>query len=436
MAINLTPIESKITKARLQMLRQEPFFGSLAIRLQLVDATDWLPTAATDGRHYYYNRHFFEGMSLDEITFVTAHEVMHCVYEHMARVGTRDSKLHNIAADYVINLELQELRIGSIPTEYTNEKGEKSPMNCCIDEKYRGMSSDQVYAELIKERNEDQGDDGGDDQDGEGNSGKQGNSKKSKAGGKKNHGAFDEHIDPSKADKDNGDESGKSGPIPMSPEEREQVRQELRSAMMHAAKQAGNNGTPSIVRDMLDALHQPKINWRDLLSQHIQSMFKNDYSYQRPNKKTWGSGFVLPGLLPDKAVEVDIAIDTSGSISNEMLRVFLGEIKGIVEQFNDYKIRIMCFDTSIHNVQMFSPDNVNDITSYKPAGGGGTTFACVFEYLKKNNITPNRLVYFTDGYDCGDLRGHEGYCETLYIIHGGGYGQYNPIFGKKVEYNE
>ena len=102
----------------MQMLFKFPFFAQLAIRLTLVEVTEkWLPTAATDGRNMFYNPHFFKVLTQAEITFVVAHEVLHCVYDHMTpmKSGDFDPKLLNCAADFNINLELIKNKIGEMP---------------------------------------------------------------------------------------------------------------------------------------------------------------------------------------------------------------------------------------------------------------------------------------------------------------------------------
>ena len=87
----------KIIVARVGLLLRHPFFGNMATRLKIVEATDWCPTAATDGRHLYYSVPFFAKMTNKEIEFVVAHEILHCVYDHMTRREKRDPNIHNIS---------------------------------------------------------------------------------------------------------------------------------------------------------------------------------------------------------------------------------------------------------------------------------------------------------------------------------------------------
>ena len=119
MSNHLTP-EKKLIKARIDFIYNDcVFLGNLALRLKLVDATEWCPTAATDFKNLYYNRDLIDRCTLAEVKFIVAHEVMHCVYDHFNRRNGREPRLYNCAGDYVINLELKDLGIGEIPSNGT-----------------------------------------------------------------------------------------------------------------------------------------------------------------------------------------------------------------------------------------------------------------------------------------------------------------------------
>ena len=97
--------KEKLVAARIKMLFNQPFFGNIACRLKIVDITDdgWCPTAATDGRHFFYNRNFVNSLNTQQVVFLVGHEIGHCIYEHFLRVGDRDKKYWNMAGDYKIN---------------------------------------------------------------------------------------------------------------------------------------------------------------------------------------------------------------------------------------------------------------------------------------------------------------------------------------------
>ena len=126
-----------------------------------------------------------------------------------------------------------------------------------------------------------------------------------------------------------------------------------------------------------------------------------------------------------------VAIDTSGSISNKQLKIFLGEVKGIMDSFQDYKIHIWSFDTEVHNPEVFTPDK--DITDYQPGGFGGTEFEANWTWMKEEGVQPKKLIVFTDGYPWGSW-GDENYCDTLWVIHSNHDKELEAPFGVTTHY--
>ncbi len=374
--------EDKIIRARVRLLLNSPFFGAMATRLKIIDASKWVPTAATDGKHFYYNVDFINSLDRQEMHFLFGHEVMHVCYDHMSRRGSKIPQLWNMAADYVINLELVEQGIGTI----IQKTGEIEP---CYDTKFKGMNSEEVYNILLKEYEKD----------------------KEKFQFKE----FDIHLDGSGGDEDG---TGENGPIPMTPEERAMLKEIVKQEMIRAAKQAGNDKTPNSIRGMIDDFVDPKMDWRTLITQEILSTLKSDYSFMKPSKKSWSTGgIMIPGMPNDFKADIAVAIDTSGSITEDMVRNFMSEVKGIMEQFKDYDLRLWTFDTSVHNPQLFTPDNVDDIDTYHIKGGGGTVFDVNWDYMKQEEFAPHKFIMFTDGYPYGSW-GDEDYCDTVFLIQG------------------
>lgn len=385
---SLDPIIDKIIIARVGLLLRHPFFGNMATRLKIIDASDWCQTAATDGRALYYNREFFEGLSTKNVEFVVAHEILHNVFDHMGRTEARNRKIFNIAADYCVNGQLIRDKIGDQPP--------KIPI--FHDAVHYGKSAEQIYDELMEKYDEEE----------------------LEALGK----LLDEHID--------WDKEGKGNRPQYSKEELKQIRDEVREATMQAANAAGAGNTPASVARLIKDLTEPKINWRQMLRQQIQSLIKNDYSFQRPNRKGWHTGAILPGLKNDETIDICVGLDMSGSISDDMGRDFLSELKGIMEEYKDFKIKVWCFDTRVYNEADFDGYN-DDIMSYELKGGGGTDFEANYNYMKEHDINPKKFIMFTDGYPFGSW-GDENYCDTLFIIHG--TTSIVPPFGAYAYYEE
>ena len=384
-------IEDALIKARIKMLINAPFFGNLATRLRFKDATEWLPTIATDGRYFHYSRRFVDELNDEQLVFGMGHEGLHCVYDHMdkKRLGNRDPRLWNIANDYVINNDLVEAQIGEKITL----------VEICYDWKYRGKISEEIYDDLFKQAE--------------------------KEGRVINMDTFDDHL---YRDEDGDDEGaggegsegndGSKGPVRYTKAEKDQIKQEFRNAVIQAAKVAGAGNTPAGVRRLLKDLLNPQLDWRELLAMQIQSVIKSNYTYLRPSRKGLDAGFYLPGMDRETTIDVAICIDMSGSITDEMGTDFLSEVKGIMDQYTDYKIHLWCFDTQIYNPITITADTSNDFLTYELAGGGGTDFDINFTYMKENGIEPKKFIMFTDGYPWGSW-GDETYCDTLFIVHGG-----------------
>jgi predicted metal-dependent peptidase len=159
------------------------------------------------------------------------------------------------------------------------------------------------------------------------------------------------------------------------------------------------------------------MNWREILRQQIQSTIKHDFSFMRPNRKGWHMNAILPGTNFSETIDICIAIDMSGSISDTQASDFLSEIKGIMQEYQDFKIKLWCFDTQVYNEQEFDGFSMDEFDHYEVKGGGGTDFDANWEYMKEHDINPKKFIMFTDGYPFGSW-GDETYCDTVFIIHG------------------
>lgn len=394
-----------ILKARIALVIKQPFFGNLAMRLKLVNADSWLTTAATDGRHFYYNSDFILKLPTNQMMFLFCHELLHCAYDHINRGIGKQKDLANIAMDYVVNADCIKYTLGQkitvVPVLY--------------DRKYDDWNFEQVYDDLIK------------------------NAQKLNIEDLLDQ-LLDDHLE---ADKDgdgngNGNDSGDKGgngrPV-LSQEERQKIKDEFKEAMLAAAQSTGAGDVPGNVKRMINELTQPKINWRELITQQIQSTVKNDYTWTIPNKKMFSQGFVLPNMRKDQAIDVCVAIDTSGSIGQEQLTAFFSEINGIMQSYDDYKIKIWCFDTQVHNPQDYTTADGDELVNYEPRGFGGTDFDVNWRWMEHESIEPKLFIVFTDGEPFGSW-GDENYCDTVWIIHNKYNKNIQPPFGVHAYYED
>jgi len=358
-------------------------------------------------------------------TYAAGNMITHnCLLDHIGRRGNRDKDIFNMACDYVINYSIVEEKIGTMPEMGLYDEKYTSEMTA--EEVYEILKKNSVTIKMPLDDHLDLGNDSSDD-DNEDPIDRSGKDKKKKKGkGQGEDDSEDEDGKPGGKGKGNGGGKGKSvsvtvmgkdGPPKLSEEELQKIRNEMKAAIISAAQSVGAGNLPLGVRRMISELVEPKLDWRTLLDAHIRSQVKDDYTFQRLSRRTWGTGAIMPAQNFIDRVECWCAIDASGSTTDEMVTEFLSEVKGIMEQFRDFKIGILCFDTEVYNVYELTPENFDDVYNYKIKGGGGTIFSAVFEFFKREGIEPNRLAFFTDGLPNDGTWGDPDYCDTIFIIH-------------------
>ena len=399
----------RIIVARIGLLLRHPFFGNMATRLRIIAADDWLGTAAVDGRNLYYNTQFFNAMNNKEIEFVVAHEILHMVFDHIGRRGDRNPMIYNISADYIVNNTLVRDRIGTIP----------SIVSCYQDFKYEDWTSEEVYDDVYEQAK------------------KNGEEYLKQLGE-----MLDEHLDMDADDEGSSDgdigEDGNgnttSGSKPTySKEQEKQIKDEIKENMISAAQSAGAGNVPGAVARMIKELTEPKMNWREIIRQSVQSTIRSDYTFSRPSRKGQMSGAILPSMDFQDTIDIAVCIDMSGSIGEVQGKDFLGEIQGIMEEFPDYNIKVWCFDTRVYNEEDFEANDGKDLLDYQLMGGGGTDFMANWTYMKEQDYVPKKLIMFTDGY-AWDSWGIADYCDTVFVIHSHHDKNLQAPFGQTAHY--
>lgn len=342
--MNVTDSEAArlLSHARSQLILTPAygFFGSLALRLRMIERPD-IKTAATDGKRFFYNPVFVRSLTPAVHQSLVAHEVMHCALDHMSRLLERQHARWNRAADFCINLILKDA-------------GMEIPPTWLLNTAFAGMSADEIYQLLPPD--EDDGSSPGTGQPG---------------------GSIDELM-------------------PADPGTGESLSVEWKIAAVQAAtaaKQAGN--LPASLARFVEEALAPKADWRDHLWRFATQVNKDDYSWTRPNRRYLSAGIYLPGLYSENMGPIAIAIDTSGSIDQDTLNTFGAEIRAIVESVRPSKVHVIYCDAEVNHVDEFSP---GDPLQFDMHGGGGTDFRPPFEYLEENGITPECFVYLTDLY--------------------------------------
>jgi len=347
-------VRERITMTRLRLVDRFPFFGYLLMQVNIRESSTITETAATDGVRIYYNKNFLETLSDRELEFVLSHEVMHCVLNHITRKGDRNPVKWNFAIDYATNLLLQESGVGT------------PPPGVLLDEKYKDMSAEEIYEQLeVHEipvctcgRSD------------------------GKATGDRREcprcgGSFDQHD----YDAVRGKET--------------EVESRWRSVVEEAANTARQRGNlPAGIQRLVKDLLQPQLPWQILLSRYLNSLMKGDYKWIPPNKRYVWQNIYLPRIYDQYALKVVVALDTSGSISENELTYFVSEVTGILRCTFEYTLWVIACDAEVQEVQRLRKGD--PVSKIRVSGGGGTRFEPVFDYVKEHRLDPDVLVYFTD----------------------------------------
>lgn len=343
----------KIISGRTSLLVNNGFFGFLALQLRIKEEPS-ISTAAVDGVHFYYNPKFVHQLNDREIEFLWAHEVMHCCFQHFTRRGSRDPKAWNIAGDFVINLDLQEAGFTLIHNRQIDGKNFK----CCIDKKYKGMSTEEVYDTFpkITVLLQQLGLSGGDDPGGCG-------------------GVMDSPGDTTK---------------------KEAVKHEWEMAVRAAVEvaRANNAGNiPGSLQSLIVQLNKPKISWRDKTMAFIDQSLSKAVSWARPNRRSAALGTLMPGYISDRLNKLVFFIDTSGSIGRKVAVEMLSEVAGALDQGTADTLVVAYADTHVQHVDEFVQGDAVTLGQYT---GGGTDFRDSFDWLSKNHPDASCVIYLTD----------------------------------------
>lgn len=357
------------TETRICLLWQAPAFTHILYSMMdtvgsqhIALFTNDVPIAATDGSSLMLNPETFFKYNLYERVFIVAHEIMHCILNHCEMSykfnlrgkvpyndGTElpfDHKTMNISTDLVINDILVESMIGQFNKDWLHDEDKAKHTDSALD----------VYRKLYKKR---------------------------PPGGN----CFDEHLEP-------GTSQGKQ------PSETKRSAQEWQTAVAAAAniaKAQGKLPAGSALAHFFDEVLNPVVPWSD----KIQSFFarkigSGSYDWRRPDRRLVVRDIYAPGRTGHGAGLVIVAVDTSGSITPQVLQQFFAEMVGILEDVRPKRLMVMWIDAAVHAVD--EVEEPGDLMNLKPRGGGGTDFRPAFSWVAKENVEPDALVYLTDGY--------------------------------------
>jgi predicted metal-dependent peptidase len=387
MAHDLPALETKLAAARTRLILEKPFLGALVMHLPLKAAdAKWCKTTATDARNFYFNPDYIARLTLEQTQFVLAHEAMHCALSHFARRNHRQKHRWDVACDYAVNMILDEERMAP-------------PDNALMSASYRGLTAEEIYPLLHEDPPEETQDthlfdssspEGGEgdpeqreNQDGEG---KDGESESEPREGEDTREQSGENQGEAQ-----GEKASQPPPPPADPDKLDEQWKSRLAAAAQAARQAGKL-SQSLMR-FVDNLLAPQLPWRALLARYMMNAARDDYSFQRTSRR---EGEALMPRLYSQGVGVIVALDTSGSVTREELQAFLTEIDALKAQVRA-DVTLHACDDKLDPAGPWKYAMWEAITlPEQVSGGGGTDFRPVFEWVAREDMGPDLLVYFTD----------------------------------------
>lgn len=369
--MSIEEAELKISRAKSTMILDSKlkFFSFIALALKY-EAKDWLPTAATDGDKVYYSPDFINKLPKDELLYVICHEVVHIMLEHVPRSRDHDPQVWNIACDYVVNCLLDE-------TAGTGTRPALCLSDHALCHKY-DYNVDRIYNHLISTLPPPPPGGGG--------------GAPGELGGKS--------FDPSQFNGQNGNAMDYVFDPSKTESERQATDAKLRGLVAQAAEAARQAGQMPANLDRLvkDYVH-PKMNWREILAEFCTTRVKRDYSYAKTRRRWAASDMKMPSASGDTIGQVMVVVDTSGSISDETLRLFGGATYDVMEQCNPTEVVVVYHDHAVAHHDRF--EKLEDF-HLAPHGGGGTAFSPVIRWAEEEDIKPDVCIWLTDLY-CSDF---------------------------------
>lgn len=460
-----------IAALKRKMLVKYPFFGSVVASVDYKENKD-IPTAGTDGETIYYNPKYLESLSVEEQTFIFAHEVCHIAFNHILRSEGKDPELWNIATDGVINQFLKrdglKMALGGVDMAEAINYDAEQLYDKLLQEKQQRQQQNGQGNNQSEQGNQQQNQqqssgssqgENGQQQSQQQNSSNSGNSQEQSGGdsgkdlqeedkskqdvGHDTHSMWEQAVKKHKEQQEKSDKKeslldkllgkdakekeknelekkqeelesmGEKDAFKKNFEDKKKQLEELKEAISKQASQAGTstNRDVRIVNDIGTA--KPIVDWRYVLREAIK--YDVDWSYKNA---TLEDGVVTANLEEQPMPETEIVLDTSGSINEVLLKNFLRECKNILQHT---KLKVGCFDTEFYGFHEIRTEE--DIENMEFVGGGGTDFdAAVGAFSRR---VENKII-FTDG----EASMPDMPLDAIWIVFGGK--RINPKGGKVI----
>ncbi len=369
----------KIEKAKARLMLEHPYIGSVATLLKLDNDRETL-TFSSDGITLKYNDEYMEKAPLDEIEFALANGAMHAVLKHQERLNERAGRIWQAATDLTVNNLLVKNGFALPPYVYYDERFS----GMYAEEIYDILKDEMIYNQTLDDAEAPTPDDAKSEEGKEKQEQKEKKEQKEREQGAGNREQQD--LVPQAPEQVQAES--------FDPEEKEALEAELREYFEQIFRKYKRQGElPKELEFVVPEYFSHQVSWREMLYKYIAAYAKSTYTFVPPNMKYLYRGIYLPSLSSD-LLRIVVAIDTSGSVDETLLSLFLGEIHAIMQSYPNYEIDVITADAKVQSHRVYLP---GETLEYTLSGGGGTDFRPVFAYIDRYVNYPTLLLYFTDG---------------------------------------
>jgi predicted metal-dependent peptidase len=374
-------VHPRIARQRTELVLSQPFFGALALRLQVAEDRT-AQSCWVDGETFGYNPEYLDSLSDLELRGVFAKQVVHVANGHCWRQGAREHGRWNDACTHAISPII-------LSADFVLPKG------VLHDPRFAGKSAEEIYGALTQEAMQKQPNPQQQPKPLSGQS-----APDAEAGGNKpgDKGGSADHRSPldSKGQGDSAATSASCGEVRQYKGPDKPVKEaEWQVAVVQAAKAARMHGKlPGDLQALAAEAVRPIVDWRAVLHRFVQQSSPADYSFATPNRRYLHLGFYLPSLHTPALGDAVFVRDSSGSVFDETQGQFDAEILSVFHTLKPERLIVMDCDTRVTQVQIFERGDSPEIKPVR--GGGGTAFTDPFNRVAADGINPAFLVYLTD----------------------------------------
>jgi len=327
------------------------------------------------------NPEFFINLPKNERIFLLVHEILHVVYDHVERLIAHkdsvnfDTDRWQAACDYRVNWDCHESGL-VVPSWIAY-----------FDSKYAKGSVEQIYKQL------------------EGQSFKNSSNLKD--------------LDPAFIDQASN-QADVSKPL-------DNITRLFKAAMLTDMQNASST-IPLEVKNLLEQLRTPVIDWQSKLKKSIQkNLKKSEINWKTPSRRLLSQGYYLPSVKGYGTEPIHFAVDVSGSVSETGFKSCCAEVYGVLKTFKPKSIFLSQFDTQVTNTEKIT--KAEQIRQVVFKGGGGTDLKHLFQTFEQDKES-TLLIVLTDGYFCNSFNKPKR--PVIWAVYNNA--QWEPPFGEVIHF--